>query len=53
MPSMIVPNYYRKNSNQCDNIFLISAHYLGCVAAVNEGHHPVILDKPHNSKLQV
>jgi hypothetical protein len=53
MPSMMVPNYYRKNSNQWDNIFITSPHYLGCVAAVNEGHHPVIQDKPDNSKLQV
>jgi len=49
----MVPNYYRKNSNQWDNIFLTPAHYLGCVAAVNEGHHPVIQDKPDNSKLRV
>jgi len=52
MPSMMVPNYYRINSNRCDNIFLTSARYLGCVAAVNEGH-PVIQDKPDKSKLQV
>lgn len=47
---MMVPNYYRKNSNQCDNIFLTSANYIGCVVAVHEGHHPVIEDKPDNSK---
>jgi hypothetical protein len=52
MPSTIMPNYYRKNSNQWDNIFLTSAHYLGCVAAVNVGHL-VTQDKPDNSKLQV
>jgi hypothetical protein len=53
MPSMMVPNYYTKNSNQWDNIFLTSAHYLGCVAAVNVDHHLVTQDKPNNSKLQV
>jgi len=47
---MMVPNYYRKNSNQCDNIFLTSANYVSCVAAVNEDNHPVIEDKPDNNK---
>jgi hypothetical protein len=29
---------------------LTSANYVGCVTAVNEGHHPLIEDKPDNSK---